>query len=456
MAKSHSRSTPEKRQSSGGGSAGRSMWSGQLRLALVSVPVQLVSAVKTGARLAFHQIDSKSGKRIHYDKVAGEGKVAAADIVKGFEISKGQYVLLTDEDLDSVKIEARRTIDLIQFVDHCEIDPIYFDKPYYVLPDGELAEEAYAVLRDALRATGKMGLGQFVMRGREYVVALKPCGAGLMLETLRFADEVRTAAPLFADVSDEQPNQELLDLAKELIGRKVGKFDPERFHDQYTEALRAMIDAKAKNKAVEIEEEDDTGSRNNVIDLVEALRRSVQDNQPPAPAKAAKAKPAAAGGTGGGQAGRQAGPRRQIAAAGRQPRGPGLYSRHDQPRDPRAALRARRVRRHRRPRPAQAAAGDVPPRHRRAAAGAGQHHRRGARRADPGGVHRPGPPSRDGPRTGRRDHPGGAARPSWPASTTCGRMRMATVAGPSWRPRWRRTRTASTCSTSPPARRCSA
>ena len=164
-----------------------------------------------------------------------------------------------------------------------------------VLPDGDLAEEAFGVLRDALRATGKMGLGQFVMRGREYVVALKPCGAGMMLETLRFSDEVRDAAPFFADVSDEKPNKELLDLAKELIGRKSRRFEPGQFHDHYTEALRALIEAKAKNRPVEVDE-DDGGNRGNVIDLVEALRRSVRENEAAKPAARAKAvaKPKAA------------------------------------------------------------------------------------------------------------------------------------------------------------------
>ena len=277
---------------------GRSLWTGQLRLALVSVPVQLVSAVKTGARIAFHQIDQKSGKRIRYEKVApGIGKIETDNIVKGFEISKGKYVFVSDEDIEHVKLEAKRTIDLIQFVDHCEIEPIYFDKPYFVLPDGDLAEEAYGVLRDALRATGKMGLGQFVMRGREYVVALKPCGAGMMLETLRFADEVREAAPFFADIGDAKPVKELLDLAKELIGRKTQKFEPGRFHDHYTEALRALIEAKAKNQPVEVDDDDGDGNRGNVIDLVEALRRSVRDNEASTtavkPKSAAKARAAA-------------------------------------------------------------------------------------------------------------------------------------------------------------------
>jgi DNA end-binding protein Ku len=278
--------------------SGRSVWTGQLRLALVSIPVQLVSAVQTGARLSFHQIDEASKKRIRYEKVApGIGKVEQANIVKGFEVSKGEYVFVTDEDLDKVKIEARRTVDLVQFVDHCEIDPIYFEKPYYVIPDGNLAEEAYGVLRDAMRASGKMGLGQFVMRGREYVAALKPCGQGLMLETLRFADEVRDAAPFFADVEETEANVELLELAQDLIKRKTKKFDPAAFHDHYTEAQRALIEAKAKHKTVVDEEVHESGPRNNVIDLVAALRQSVRENEKPAaklaPAKKETAKPAA-------------------------------------------------------------------------------------------------------------------------------------------------------------------
>jgi DNA end-binding protein Ku len=279
--------------------AGRGVWSGQLRLALVSIPVQLVSAVQSGARLSFHQIDEKSKKRIRYEKVApGIGKVEASNIAKGFEISKGEYVFVTDEDIDKVKIEARKTIDLVQFVDHCEIDPIYFEKPYYVVPDGSLAEEAYTVLRDAMRATGKMGVGQFVMRGREYVAALKPCGRGMMLETLRFADEVRAAAPFFADVEEGRANQELLDMAKDLIKRKTRKFDAGAFHDHYTAALRALIEAKAKHGTIVQQDEEVRGPRNNVIDLVAALRASVKENESgakPAPKKTAapRAVPAA-------------------------------------------------------------------------------------------------------------------------------------------------------------------
>jgi DNA end-binding protein Ku len=279
----------------GAGSSRRPVWTGQLRLALVSVPVKLYPATKSGARLSFHQVHEPTGKRIRYEKVVpGVGPVKADDIVKGYEVSSGRYVLIDDDEIDALKVEAKKTLDLIQFVDHHDIDPIWFDRPYYAAADGDLAEEAYAVLRDALRATKKVGLGQFVMRGREYVGALKPCGDGLLLETLRFADEVREASPLFADVANEKPDPELLDLAKELIGRKAKAFHPEDFKDSYTVAVRKLIDAKVKKKApVDIGEDELDDSRGaKVIDLVEALKRSVRggdDKSGPAKGGASKA-----------------------------------------------------------------------------------------------------------------------------------------------------------------------
>jgi DNA end-binding protein Ku len=292
-AKTQRRKPAPKKQEKPQRASGRGVWSGQLRLALVSFPVELISAVKPGARLAFHQVDAKSNKRIHYEKVApGIGRVAPENIMKGFEISKGNYVLVTDDDLEKVKIEATKVIDLVQFVDHCEIDPIYFDKPYFVLAQGKIAVEAYSVLRDAMRATGKMGLGQFVMRGREYVAALRPCGQGMLLETLRFSDEVRAAAPYFADADDAYSDPELLDLAKDLIKRKARKFDAGRFHDHYTEALRKLIEAKSRNQVRVEDVVDETPSeRGNVIDLVEALRRSVKENSEKPVAKPAPAAP---------------------------------------------------------------------------------------------------------------------------------------------------------------------
>lgn len=258
----------------------RPVWSGNLRLALVSVPVKIYAATKTGARISFHQVHEPSGKRIRYQKIVpGIGAVDTDDIVKGFDLGKGEYVLIDPEELDDLKIEAKKTLDLVQFVDQSEIDPIWYDRPYYIAADDELAEEAYAVLRDALRSARRVGLGQFVMRGREYIAAIKPCGQGLMLETLRFADEVRQAAPYFSSLADEEPDKELLDLAAELIERKTAPFDPKQFKDSYTETVRELIDARAKKKAVHIEDDEAPSGGAQIIDLVDALKRSVRNTK---------------------------------------------------------------------------------------------------------------------------------------------------------------------------------
>ena len=260
-----------------GVTSARPLWTGNLRLALVSVPVRLYPATKTGAQISFHQVHEPSGKRIRYQKVVpGIGPVDTDEIVKGYELTKGSYVLIDPEEIEALRLETKKTLDLVQFVKQGEIDPIWFDRPYYVVADGDLAEEAYGVLRDALRSSGRLGLGQFVMRGREYVAALKPCGNGLLLETLRFADEVRSAAPFFADIDAGASDSELLGLAKELIERKSAPFDPGRFKDTYTNAVRELIEAKAKHKKpVQVEEEEPAGGAQ-VIDLVEALKRSVK------------------------------------------------------------------------------------------------------------------------------------------------------------------------------------
>jgi DNA end-binding protein Ku len=275
------KSKPEKgnKQHSLGGQ--RPLWSGTLRLALVSVPVKLFAATDRGARISFHQVHEPSGKRVRYQKVVPDiGPVDTDEIVKGFELAGGDYVLLEPDEIDEVKIEAKSSLDLVQFVKQSEIHPIWYDRPYYVVPEGDDAEEAYGVLRDALRAKERVGIGQFVMRGREYIGALKPCGNGLLLETLRFADEVRESAPYFADVDDDKPDKELLDLAEELIDRKSSAFKPESFKDSYTEALRELIEAKAKTgKPIHVDEDTLEGGGGKVIDLVEALKRSVADKK---------------------------------------------------------------------------------------------------------------------------------------------------------------------------------
>jgi DNA end-binding protein Ku len=256
--------------------AARAYWQGQIRLALVSIPVQVFSATKSAARVSFNQIHKPTGKRIRYEKVVpGVGAVDPEDIVKGYEVEKGKYVLFDDDEINDVKLEAKHTIDLIQFVDEDEIDVIYFEKPYYVMPDeDEVAGEAYVVLRDALKASKKIGLGQIVARGQASVVALKPFGKGLVIETLRYADELNRPEQFFTEVPDVKPEKELLSLATELIERKAKPFDPKAFKNQYDLALRELIDAKMEHRKPHEIEEPQLAS--NVIDLMEALKRSVK------------------------------------------------------------------------------------------------------------------------------------------------------------------------------------
>ena len=276
--------------------AARPIWRGQIRLALVSIPVELYSATKSGAAIQFHQVHEPSGKRIKYEKVVpGIGPVDKDEIVKGYEVSKGHYVLLDPEEIESVKLESRKTLDLVEFVDDDGIDPMYFDKPYYVVPADDLAEEAYVVLRDALRAAKKVGVGQLAMRGQEYVVALKPFDRGLVLETLRYADEVNKSTGFFRDIGDHKPDADLLDMASMLIERKAGEFDPAEFHNRYVDALHRLIEKKQKSKGEKIIEEEDTAppKGSNVIDLMAALKKSLGDEKKPAPKKSAAKKASA-------------------------------------------------------------------------------------------------------------------------------------------------------------------
>ena len=275
--------------------AARAYWQGQIRLALVSIPVEIYPATKSGAAISFRQIHEPSGKRVNYEKVvAGIGPVDRDDILKGYEISKGNYVLLEDEEIEAVKIESRKTLELVQFVAAQDIDVLYFEKPYFVIPADDLAEEAYVVLREALKGANKVALGQLSVRGREQLVALKPCGKGIVMEVLRYADEVAKAQSFFRDIPDTKPDSELLDLATTLIEKKTAAFKPEVFHDRYVDALKRLVEKKAKAKGKTILEDvgEPAPRGGNVIDLMAALKRSVGDEKS-APAKAAAKKPAA-------------------------------------------------------------------------------------------------------------------------------------------------------------------
>jgi DNA end-binding protein Ku len=271
----------------------RPYWKGQIRLALVSIPVEVYSATRSGATVAFNQIHKPSGKRVHYEKVVdGIGPVDVDDIVKGFQYAKDEYVLLDEKEFEGLKLESKKTLELTQFVPMEDIDMIYFEKPYYIVPADDLAEEAFIVLREALRKSRKIGLGQLAMRGREYVVSVKACGRGLVMETLRYADEVVKAQSYFRDIGDDKPDEDLLDLATTLIEKKTGRFDPADFHDRYVDALKELIERKKKGKTLNIEDDDDRGGEKrggNVVDLMAALKKSLNSGGGAAKKPAAKA-----------------------------------------------------------------------------------------------------------------------------------------------------------------------
>jgi DNA end-binding protein Ku len=277
----------------------RPTWRGHIKLALVSIPVEIFPATKSGKSIAFHQVHEPSGQRVRYEKVVpGIGPVDRDEILKGYEVEKGEYVLLDPEEIEKVKLESRKTLELTQFVDIGDIDPIYFDKPYYVVPADDLAEEAFVVVREALRRTKKVGVGQLAMRGQEYVVSLKPCGRGMVLETLRYADEVHRASSYFREIGDTKPDEDLLDMAETLISKKTGEFDASEFENRYIEALQGLIKEKIKKKGKRVIQDrssDEPTKGSNVIDLMAALKKSLDSGERGAAAskKAPAKKPAA-------------------------------------------------------------------------------------------------------------------------------------------------------------------
>lgn len=260
--------------------AARPYWKGQLRLALVSIPVEIYSATKSGASVAFRQIHEPSGKPVKYLKsVPGIGPVDADDIIKGYEYEKGNFVLLEEDELEAVRLESKKTLELTLFVPASDIDVTYYEKPYYVVPADDLANEAYIVLREALKRTKMVGLGQLAMRGREYVVSVKPCGKGMVMETMRYADELAKAQSYFSEIPADKPDAELLDLAESLIAKKTGDFDAGAFKDRYIDALKDLVARKLKAKGRKIvadDEQDIASTKGNVIDLMAALKKSLE------------------------------------------------------------------------------------------------------------------------------------------------------------------------------------
>jgi DNA end-binding protein Ku len=273
--------------------APRAFWTGHLRLSLVNIPVKLYPATTSERAIAFHQIHEPSGKRIRYQKIApGVGPVENEEITKGYEYEKGKYVLIDQKEIDDLKLESKQTIELVRFVDEDAIDTRYFETPYYLLPDGDMADEGYVIVQKALKDAGKVGVGQFILRGRGNIVAIKPFGKGLMLEVLRHANEIRAAEPLFKEITEVKVDKEALDLAKELIKRKTGKFEPEQFKDEYSEAVWELINAKLEDRAPEIVTEMPGSAK--VINIMDALKKSVQQGKGGASGKTAAKRGASA------------------------------------------------------------------------------------------------------------------------------------------------------------------
>ncbi|WP_421695390.1 Ku protein [Aestuariivirga sp.] len=261
---------------------GRAYWKGFLRLSLVSIPVEVFSAVDSSATVTLNQIHKPSGKRVNYTKtVKGIGPIESADIVKGFEVDKDVYVTIEDEEIDAIKVESRRTLDLQQFIDVEEIDPRYFEKPFYVVPADEHAAEGYLVIREALRDMKKLGVGQITMSGREHVVAVGPVEKGLVMEVLRYANEVRSPKPYFSDLPQLQLDKEMVALARELISKKAAPFEPAKFHDSYADAMRELIAVKSKGKRITAKPSAPAGE-GKVVDLLDALRKSLKSGAPAA------------------------------------------------------------------------------------------------------------------------------------------------------------------------------
>ncbi|MFN3932681.1 MAG: Ku protein [Brevundimonas sp.] len=274
--------------------AARPTWQGHLKLSLVTCPVALYTATSSATHVSFHLINPETNNRIRMVPTDPDaGPVERSDLVKGFEVSKDEYVLFDDEDFDKVKLESTRTISIDEFVDEADIDRLYWNDPFYVVPEKGVGAEAFAVIRDAMQAAGKIAIGCLVLRGRERQIALEVRGKGLVAYSLRAHDEVRDAADYFDDIPTVKPDKDMVEIATRIIGQKEADFDPTQFKDRYDEALKAMIKAKQKGGGglVEAPEPDDT----NVIDLMEALRASLKGSAAAkAPAKKAAAKKPAA------------------------------------------------------------------------------------------------------------------------------------------------------------------
>lgn len=290
----------------------RAYWKGHLKLSLVSCPVLLYTALSSSSRVSFNLLHGKTHNRIQMRPHDPElGEVERSELVKGYEYDKGKYIVVTQEELDKVRIESSQSIVIDRFVDAADVDPIYLDTPYYLAPDGAVAEETFLVLHEAMRSENKVALSRLVLSTREHPISIAVRDKGFLVTTLRTANEVQDARRYFAEIGDAKPEKEMLDLARQLIRQKIGQFEPASFRDRYQDALSELIQAKIKGQEPVLAEAPERGGQ--VIDLMEALKRSLggdsgETRKPPARSKTARA--------GRDEAGRAAAPARAKKAAG--------------------------------------------------------------------------------------------------------------------------------------------
>lgn len=282
----------------------RSSWKGYLKLSLVSCAVALFNATSASERVSFNTLNRKTGNRLKQQMLDSvtEEPVDPSDRVKGYQVSKGQYVMVEDEDLEALKIESTKLIEIEAFVPEAEVDPIYLDSPYYLAPDDRVAEEAFAVIRDAMAAKQVVGIGRVVLQRRERMLMLAPRGKGILATTLRYPYEVRQDAEYFSDIADVKLPDDMMSIAEVIIERKSGHFQPEKFTDRYEEAVVSMLRAKQAGQTFAVPE---TPAPSKVVNIMDALKRSLEAEgggsaevrRPRAPSKkpaAVEKKPAAA------------------------------------------------------------------------------------------------------------------------------------------------------------------
>jgi DNA end-binding protein Ku len=270
--------------------APRANWKGFLRLSLVTCPIALFPATSESEKISFNQINRKTGHRIKYSKVDAETgeEVESSDIMKGYKVDTDSYLEVTKDELENIALESTRTIDIDQFVPRAEIDDLYLVRPYYIVPDGKVGHDAYAVIRETIRSMDKVALARVVLTNREHVIALEARDKGLMGMLLRYPYEVRADSEYFDDIQDVKITKEMLDLAKHIVETKSGHFEPDKFEDHYEAALQDLLEKKKNGMPIA---KATAPSKGNVINLMEALKASIKTtgkNEPIAEAKARK------------------------------------------------------------------------------------------------------------------------------------------------------------------------